>query len=142
MEESAKKGKIGFWQCLFYFDLCDISYLKTKFGREMEVTKSVFLKMDYFHNLVKEGNRLTTNSVKFLDITKVLGNDLDNILADMKVDFTDEEIEEQLGDDFGFADDYALQFEELCADLDAKCALVIEDCVSRKEKLLHAIVWG
>ena len=115
--------------------------MQAKFAKELEVTKQIHEKMKYFEGLKNISSDLTDESNELVDMAKDLQIKLDTTLYQMTVDYSDKEIEDQLGDEM-FADFFALQYDEAFHSLEEECNKVIADCEDRKDKLLNAIIWG
>jgi hypothetical protein len=58
----------------------------------------------------------------------------------LEQDFTDDEIDDQLGD-VDFVNDFAEQLFEALDNLAKFCDHVVTDCKARKERLTHALIW-
>lgn len=59
----------------------------------------------------------------------------------MDQDFTDDEIDDQLGDE-DFVNDFAEQLHESLDNLQKECDVVMADCAARKKRLTDALIWG
>lgn len=60
---------------------------------------------------------------------------------ELNQDFTDEEIEDQLGD-IDFANDFAEQLFDALKRLKVQCEITVKDTKERKARLTKALVWG
>jgi hypothetical protein len=96
--------------------------------------------MIYFDNLKKLSNVLVEESTGLLDLTKEFRQKLEDTKYELEQDFTDDEIDDQLGD-VDFVNDFAEQLFEALNNLSTFCDHVMEDCKARKERLTHALIW-
>jgi hypothetical protein len=83
---------------------------------------------------------LTEEASGLLDTTKEFGNKLETTKKELDQDFTDDEIDDQLGD-VDFVNDFAEQLYEAFDRLDKECDRVIKDCKDRKARLINALIW-
>lgn len=96
--------------------------------------------MHYFDNLSKLSNALTEESTGLLDLTKEFKQRLADSKYELEQDFTDDEIDDQLGD-VDFVNDFAEQLFENLNGLGEFCDFVMADCKERKDRLTHALIW-
>jgi hypothetical protein len=83
---------------------------------------------------------LTEQASGLLDTTKALGTKLEGTKKELEQDFTDEEIDDQLGD-VDFVNDFAEQLFEALERLNNQCDITIKDCAARKKALTDALIW-
>lgn len=94
----------------------------------------------YFDGLKKLAKTLTAEASGLLDITKEFRSKLESTQKELSQDFTDEEIDDQLGDE-DFMNDFAESLFEALDSLGKKCDEVIADCLARKKRLTDALIW-
>jgi predicted nucleic acid-binding Zn-ribbon protein len=95
----------------------------------------------YFDGLKTLASTLTDEASGILDTAKDLRTKLEGTRRELEQDFTDDEIDDQLGD-IDFANDFAEQLYEALQRLDDQCVITITDCKERKERLKHALIWA
>ena len=83
---------------------------------------------------------LTQEASGLLDVTKEFRSKLQSTKKDISQNFTDEEIDDQLGD-VDFMNDFAEQLFDTLNGLKVVCEHVIADCRARKARLTKALIW-
>jgi len=78
---------------------------------EISAGEKVNKRFHYFDSLKKLAGTLTEEAAGLLDITKELKSKLSGTLRELEQDFTDDEIDDQLGDE-DFLNDFAEQLFE------------------------------
>lgn len=118
--------------------------LNSKIGNlkaEMSAAQKLDKRFHYFDQLKKLAGTLTEEASGLLDVTKELQSKMQGTYNELVQDFTDEEIDDQLGD-VDFANDFAEQLMEALDRLKVQCDITIKDTKERKERLTHALIWG
>lgn len=95
----------------------------------------------YFDSLKKLAATLTQEATGLLDITKEFRSKLQGTQKELEQDFTEEEIDDQLGD-VDFMNDFAEQLFDALDRLRQQCDIVINDCKARKKRLTDALIWN
>lgn len=150
LEKQAAASKCTFWQMIFTFGKAcrNANKLKAeltaKIGNlraQTEVAAELDGKFHYFDNLKKLAKTLTSQASGLLDTTKEFRSRLDSTVKELKQDFTEEEIDDQLGDE-DFMNDFAEQLYDTFERLGQTCAKTVTDCINRKKALTDALIWN
>lgn len=97
--------------------------------------------MGYFDSLVTVAKKLTSEATGLMETTKRFRSKLANTKAELESDFTDEDIDDNLGDE-DFANEMAETLEVSLLNLQKECDIVIKDTLARKHRLEKVLIWG
>lgn len=75
-----------------------------------------------------------------MDVTKEFKSKIESAKYELEQDFTDEEIDDQLGDE-DFLNDFASQLHEALDNLSKECDRVAKYCLDAKKRLTNALIW-
>jgi hypothetical protein len=149
LEKQAAAAKCNFWQMIFTFGAAcrKASELRNKLNSqigslraEMSAAAKLDKRFHYFDSLKTLAKTLTQEASGLLDITKEFRSKLESTQKELTQDFTDEEIDDQLGD-VDFLNDFAETLFDALDSLGKKCDEVIADCRNRKKRLTDALIW-
>lgn len=150
MEKQAAAAKCKFWDMIFTFGASCRNAAKlrnelnSKIGNlkaETSVANSLNKRFNYFDNLKKLAATLTQEATGLLDVTKEFRSKLQGTQKELEQDFTEEEIDDQLGD-VDFMNDFAEQLFDALDRLRQECVKVVNDCKARKKRLTDALIWN
>ena len=97
--------------------------------------------MGYFEGVVAAAGTLTYEASNLLQITKTFENRLQDAYRELREDFTDEEIDENVWDE-DFANNFAERLWEALHRVSNSCDDTIKDIHSRAAALEKALIWG
>lgn len=122
--------------------------VKAKFlkkNRRFESRLRLFTKlqtdMKYFKGLTKISQDLQKETIGLLGLTREFRQALSNAQNELKNDFTDENIEDELGD-VDFMNEFAETLWAAFNKLSVFCDKVVRDCKLRKGRLDDALIFG
>lgn len=147
LKKQAAAAKCSFWEMIFTFGAaCRAASklkneLNSKIGslkREIAAGEKVDRRFDYFDGLKNLAGTLTKETSELLDVAKDLVTKMEGTKRELEQDFTDDEIDDQLGD-IDFANDFAEQLFEAFERLDKQCDITIADTKARKARLIDAL---
>lgn len=128
--------------CAFDSDLAaELKEMKAKLAEEARVLKSLLGRMGYFDGLVTAAKKLTSEATGLMETTKRFRSKLANTKSELESDFTDEDIDDNLGDE-DFANEMAETLEVSLLNLMKECDLVIKDTLDRKHRLEKVLIFG
>jgi len=98
---------------------------------EIAAAEKLNKRFHYFDSLKKLAGTLTQEATGLLDTTKEFRTKIESTKYELEQDFTDDEIDDQLGD-VDFLNDFAEQLFEALNNLVKECERVMADCKARK----------
>lgn len=107
---------------------------------EMAAAEKLNKRFHYFDSLKKLAGTLTQEATGLLDVTKEFRTKIESTKYELEQDFTDEEIDDQLGD-VDFLNDFAEQLHEALDLLSKECDRVAKYCADAKKRLTDALIW-
>jgi len=119
----------------------DLRKVKRRFSAQIKVTKSLQGKFDYFDGLKMIAKKLIAVAEAEKDNQKEFYSKMQTVSSQLKDDFTNEEIMDNLEDEDFLFPDFVEQFQDLINLLLTECTKVIKGCKSRAAEL-RAVVLG
>lgn len=150
MEKEVAAAKCSWWQAILTLGIAcikandakkQLQTVQREFKDQLAVSKKLFGKMDYFDGLSAVAATLTAEATGLLEQTKKMQNRLDDAMKELKQDYTDEEIEDNLWDE-DFANEFAERLYISIERVTNVCEETITDCEERKARLQKALIWG
>lgn len=94
--------------------------------------------MGYFDGLVGSAQTLLTQAAGLLETTKQFKSDMTHVRDELKNDFKEEDIKDNMGD-VDFANDMAESLLESLTTVVKSCERVTADCIKRKDAMDRAL---
>jgi phage host-nuclease inhibitor protein Gam len=112
--------------------------VRASLREEEAILKAILKRMGYFDDLVDSAKELTHQAAGLLESTKKFRRVLADTASELKSDYTDADIAENMGD-VDFANDFADELHNTLNTLLKECKRVSADCIRRKHAMERAL---